>query len=302
MTMLSTAWKVLLIIFTAITSVSGISSNSFIMIVTYLKHKRFLKLSPRNQIQFTMCLNNLLLQCSTVLFILVMFLIPDVQRELRQVASFVLCLFMAFGSWLAAWLCAFYTVIVVRFRHKVITSLKMKLPSLVPKLLLVTFLGCLSITVPSIWYLNSETAQNMTGNLTYSNISDTHVFHQSDWHYLVIFHTLGTILPVVISIISLVLTVTSLLGHIWRIKHNDSSWNRPLNVAHYKACRTIFLFVAVFVIIVVVGIIFVSKNGIQNFMLVLKAQIYPTELSFILISGSSKVKRALYRVVPCTSQ
>ncbi|XP_053550839.1 taste receptor type 2 member 7-like [Bombina bombina] len=302
MTMLSTAWKVLLIIFTAITSVSGISSNSFIMIVSYLKHKGFLKLNPRIQIQFTMCLNNLLLQCSTVLFILVMFLIPDVHRELRQVASFVMCLFTAFAAWLAAFLCAFYTVTIVRFRHKVITSLKMKLPSLVPKLLLVTFLGCLSSTVPSIWYLNSETAQNMTGNLTYSNISDTLVFDQSDWHYLIIFQTLGTILSVIISIISLVLTVTSLLGHIWRIKHNDSSWNRPLNVAHYKACRTMFLLVAVFVIIVVVGIIYVSKYGKHKFMLVLKAQIYPTELSFILISGSSKVKRALYRVVPCTSQ
>ncbi|XP_053550824.1 taste receptor type 2 member 40-like [Bombina bombina] len=274
------------------------------MVVIYMKQRRFLRLSPSNQIQFTMCLSNAFLQCTMVLFVYVFVISPDVHGILIYITHFTVSLFIAFSSWLTAWLCALYCVTLVSFRHKLITSLKMKLPAVVPKLLLVTFLGCLSITGAFVWCIKLTNHQVMTDNLSYNSTKNTKVIMKkccSTW-----FYTLSSILPMISSITSLFFTVTSLLGHIWKIKHQKSSLSDPQLDAHYKACKTMVMFVIVFVILVVAKTLANSSLSLREDVTInlfsCLYQCYPTEMSLILIFGSSKLKRALRRAISCTRQ
>ncbi|XP_053550816.1 taste receptor type 2 member 40-like [Bombina bombina] len=261
-------------------------------------------MTPRNQIQFTICLNNICLQLMASIYSLMYNLSFQYlfSRELKAAVFFVFYFFFSFSHWLSAWLCIFYCVTVVSCKNCFITGLKMRLSVVVPKLLLVTALGCFSITVPSFWYLNVTSNLDVSRNLTTTNTNAQVMYHDNN-PYRVVTYVFGSILPTVICIICLIITVTSLLGHVWKLKCTMSSLRDSHDEVHYKACKTMLLLGNVFLFLFVVQIISASSNtssiNVPRLIMLCSCQIYPTELAIILILGCSKLKRALFRIARC---
>ncbi|XP_053550813.1 taste receptor type 2 member 40-like [Bombina bombina] len=246
-------------------------------------------MTPSNQIQFTMSLNNIFLQF--------MELINALISDFKSAVFVFFILSLSLSYWLCAGLCALYCVTVVSFTNRFITRLKMRLPVLVPKLLLVTALGCFSISVPSIWYLNIVPQPDVTRNLTTNNIPHDYL------HYPVFLLALGGIVPLIISLTCLLITVTSLLRHVWRIKLNATNMSDAQLDAHYRASKTMGMFATVFVVLTVVYVTYLSLNSdtrsVENMIFDSLRQLFTTELSVILILSSYKLKKALCKMFPC---
>ncbi|XP_053550815.1 taste receptor type 2 member 40-like [Bombina bombina] len=273
------------------------------MVVIFMEQNRFLTMTPSNQIQFTMSLNNIFLQFMLLMsasdFSFKFFII----KEILQVRCLFYTFFLSLSYWLCAGLCALYCVTVVSCKNRLITRLKMRLPVLVPKLLLVTALGCFSISVPSIWYLNIVPQPDVTRNLTTNNIPNSQVMFHDYLHYEVFLIALGGIVPLIISITCLLITVTSLLRHVWRIKLNATNMSDPQLDAHYRACKTMVMLATVFVVLIMAQLTYLTLTAanvsLEMMIVHCLGQLFPTELSVILILSSCKLKKALCRIVPC---
>ncbi|KAM4641863.1 taste receptor type 2 member 41-like [Discoglossus pictus] len=252
---------VISVAFASIQIITGILFNSFIMIVSLQDRDDFSQ-SPSSQIQFTMVMANVILQCvlATYGFVAVFSPLMICSKEFSTVMLFLIFFLVNLSFWLTAWLSSFYCVTIVRFINKVISSLKMKLSGVVPKLLLVTVLGSYAISVPSICLSHFEVHLNLSGNMTsnYSGTVDVLIQPHFDSIHLIVYTTFGCFLPLIITLTSIVFTLYSLLGHVWRIKLKTSSSGAPQLGAHYRACRTMILLVTLDVIFSLVSILAAS--------------------------------------------
>ncbi|KAM4632118.1 taste receptor type 2 member 43-like [Discoglossus pictus] len=263
------------------------------MVVSLQDQSGCLKSSPSNEIQFAMGLTNLFVQCIITVDAVGLWLSP--LEELQTAMHFLIGFSSNLSFWLDAWICSFYCVTIVNFKNHIMTSLKMRLSSVVTKLLMVTVLGNVIISVPAIWNPPPSTKQMGTTNQT--------------THYLTYnsFITIsGCVLPFILTITSFGFTLASLLGHVRRIKLNESTSIAPQLEAHYRACRTMKLLVICLMAFNLTEIIdwFDPHNNKLEKKVITSAMegLYSTAQSIIVISGSSKLKAAFCRIGRCIKQ
>ncbi|KAM4628451.1 taste receptor type 2 member 9-like [Discoglossus pictus] len=292
--------------FASIQTITGIFFNSFIMIVSLQDQDGFSQ-SPSSQIQFTMGMTNVILQCvlATYGFVSLSSPLTFFSKEFSTIMLFLIFFLVNLSFWLTAWLSSFYCVTIVRFSNKFISSLRMKLSGVVPKLLFVTVQGSFAISVPSIWYFHYEVHVTLSENMTSNYTGNVNVLIQPDlnFFYAMVYSTIGCFLPLIITLTSIGFTLASLLGHVWRIKVNTSSSGAPQLAAHYRACRTMILLVTLYVMFSISEILatsaFMSFTNVWTFIAWYTSFLYPTIQAAILISGSSKMKIALCRLLQC---
>ncbi|KAM4632400.1 taste receptor type 2 member 9-like [Discoglossus pictus] len=292
--------------FVSIQTITGIFFNSFIMIVSLQDRDDFSQ-SPSSQIQFTMGMANVILQCvlATYGFVSLSSPLMIVSKKFSKITFFLIYFLVNLSFWLTALLSSFYCVTIVRYSNKVISSLKMKLSGVVPKLLLVTVLGSFAISVPSIWYFHYEVRVTLSENMTSNYTGNVNVLIQPDlnFFYAMFYSTIGCFLPLVITLTSIGFTLASLLGHVWRVKLKTSSSGAPQLAAHYRACRTMILLLTLDVMFSVSEILatsaFMSLTNVWTYIAWYTSFLYPTIQAAILISGNSKMKIALCRLLQC---
>ncbi|KAM4608093.1 taste receptor type 2 member 9-like [Discoglossus pictus] len=297
---------VLSVAFVLIQTITGIFLNSFIMIVSLQDRDDFHQ-SPSSQIQFTMGMANVILQCILAIFGRVAVFSPliVVSKEFSTIMFFLIYFLVYLSFWLTAWLSSFYCVTIVRFSNKFISSLKMKLSGVVPKLLLVTVLGSFAISVPSIWYFHYEVYVTLSENMTSNYTGNVNLLFQPDlnFFYAMVYSTIGCFLPLIITLTSIGFTLAFLLGHVWRIKLKTSSSGAPQLAAHYRACRTMILLVTLDVMFSLSEILaasaFMSLTNVWTYIAWYTSFLYPTIQAAILISGNSKMKIALCSRLQC---
>ncbi|XP_053550823.1 taste receptor type 2 member 40-like [Bombina bombina] len=276
--------------------IAAIILNLYIMATSFLDQSKKFSLSPANQMYFYMGLVNVCLQVIMTLqgYVYVFSPVTYVSKEFSVPVCLCFLYFIYLNLWLTAWLCSFYCVTIVRFRSKFVTRLKMSLSTVVPKLLLITAVGCVIISVPSIWGVQVVAQQNMTQELTH-NIHNFIVVFNFTHYYFIIFITFGCSLPLVLSLTSVGFTLTSLFGYIWRIKVTESSLSAPQLEAHYKACRTMLRLIITYLVFIVSEIhISTSILSTSNILMVATffiALLYPTSQSAILIFGNPRLKK-----------
>ncbi|KAM4617721.1 taste receptor type 2 member 40-like [Discoglossus pictus] len=284
-------------IVTIILSISGFIFNSFILTVSFRDQNGYFTLRPSGLIQGGMALTNVVLQCLFTVQANIAFISSHLFAHRQVGVTLVLleCFTINYSSWLTAWLCSFYCVTIVNFQHKVVTSLKMRLSGVVPKLLLVTALWSFSIGVPSIWYvqLQHQTTRNLTGACTTNGV----LVREFNTLYTIVFTTLGCVLPLIITLTTIGFTLASLLGHVRRIRLNDSISSVPQLEAHYRACRTMILLVIHYVIFNMAEMssvfLLMSRERVLDIITWLVILLYPTAQALIVISGSSRLTKAL---------
>ncbi|KAM4632091.1 taste receptor type 2 member 9-like [Discoglossus pictus] len=285
-------------------TIIGLLLNCFILAVSIQDQNEDFTLSPSKQIQFSMGLTNVIIQSMLTIegYVSVLSPVTMFSKEFSTVIVFVHFFLNYFSSWLPTWLCSFYCVTIVRFKHNLMTSLKMGLSVVVPKLLMVTAMGSLGISVPSIWCVEFGIQQKITGNVTNNHTGNDDVIQFNvDFFYGMVFITFGCFLPLTLTVTSIGFTLASLLGHIWRIKLNAFNVNGQQLTTHYRACRTMILLVIFYVTFnlctATMASFPMSSVSVWSTIVQLYTLWYPTVQAAILISGSSKLKKTFCRHV-----
>ncbi|XP_075421246.1 taste receptor type 2 member 7-like [Ascaphus truei] len=290
-----------------ITCIAGTIFNSCIMAVSYRNWRKDTSHNLCDLILLSIGLSNVVLQCiiSTQSFLL---RIPSHIRFYRDIllALTFLDVFLVFLSfWLTAWLCVYYCIKISNFMHRLFFRVKLWVSSVLQKLLLMSAVGSFIISVPSLWLCRQlDPQENSTYSLTAncSAVSETTNYYISNITIvptLVTAAVLGCCLPFLLSLTSIGLTLTSLWGHVWRMKQKTSDVSIPRLQVHSRAARNMILLVVLSMSMFLSQIYPLFFNNdpkeILSYICLYTLMCYPTAQAFLLILGNTKLRRTPLR-------
>ncbi|KAM4603219.1 taste receptor type 2 member 4-like, partial [Discoglossus pictus] len=152
----------------------------------------------------------------------------------------VFCSTFLSSSWITAWLSTFYCIKIVTFQHRLITYLKLRFSILLPWLLSGSIILSFSLTslmvVPSL-YAPFDNLVNNTNSSSYEQIYYMYLYINTFIYGL----TTASCVPLLLSVISLGLTITSLILHVLRLRRGSSHISFSQVKAHVHAAITMTL-------------------------------------------------------------
>ncbi|KAE8578530.1 hypothetical protein XENTR_v10023628 [Xenopus tropicalis] len=268
----------------------GTILNSSIIAVYLSDWKKGVKLGECDQISLSMGCTNLLLQCLITFgaaFVSYGLYLPFAKKVFFTFYT-VFLFFNSLSFWLTACLSICYCLRLVNLSPKLFIWLKRRLSRTVAPLLLWSVAISFASILPVIWISDTETDQNTT-LIYYDNTSI------ANWSFLVTAFAFGIGLPSLITAICIVLSLISLLRHIWRMKQNPQ-FGSPQLKNLIRACRTMFLLMALnwlyFLIIFSSVLKSNSMDTIWDMVLLLGNVLKPSCQAIVLIFGNSKLLSA----------
>ncbi|XP_063789058.1 taste receptor type 2 member 1-like [Pseudophryne corroboree] len=173
---------------------------------------------------------------------------------------------MFFTSWLSAWLCAYYCATITNFSHRLF-----------------------------VW---TEEGHSENGTLSSSTVTGVVC---SSLLYMILLNCLGFCFPFLVILISLMITSSSLIRHIWNIKNKNSGITPPKLQAHTNAIRTIALFLILSGVYYIAEVIIFTGNS--NSTVSLKyfswcmIMIFPTAEAIVITQGSARFRKVFLGMV-----
>ncbi|MEE6513459.1 hypothetical protein FKM82_021105 [Ascaphus truei] len=236
---------VLVVTISIIPCIAGTIFNSCIMAVSYKNWRKDTSLNQCDLILLSIGLSNLMLQCimNTQWFLLLVRSHIWFYSEICSSLFFLELSLIFLNFWLTAWLCVYYCIKIANCMHRLFLRVKLWVSSVLQNVLLMSAVGSFIISVPSLWTCRQiDPQENSTHSLTAncSAVSETPAFYISN---IVIVVVPGCGLPFLLSLISIGLTLTSLWGHVWRMKQKTSDFSIPRLQVHSRAARTMILLV-----------------------------------------------------------
>ncbi|MEE6512401.1 hypothetical protein FKM82_019355, partial [Ascaphus truei] len=269
-----------------IACIVGYIFNSCIMAVSYRNWRNDISLNQCDLILLSMGLSNVALLC----VLNTESLLPMVRSHIRfysEIYSAVIFLelFLIYLSfWLTAWLCVYYCIKIANFMHRLFFRVKLWVSSVLQKLLLMSAVGSFIISVPSLWTCRQIDPQENT------NCSETYALEIS---YIIV-TVLGCCLPFLLSFISIGLTLTSLWGHVWRMKQKTSDFSIPRLQVHSRAARNMILLVVLSMAVCMTQLYLLFFPDDPNNILITICWYfslwYPAAQAFLLIQGNTKLR------------
>ncbi|XP_075421234.1 taste receptor type 2 member 7-like [Ascaphus truei] len=275
------------------------------MAVSYRNWRKETSLNQCDLILLSMGLSNLALLCilNAELFL---YLVPShiqFYSEIHSALNFLGMFLLYLNFWLTAWLCVYYCIKISNFMHRLFLRVKLWVSSVLQKLLLMSAVGSFIISVPTLWLCQQiDHQENSTYSLTAncSAVSETPAFYSS---IIIIEAVLGCCLPFLLSLISIGLTLTSLWGHVWRMKQKTPDFSIPRLQVHSRAARTMILLVVLSMSFIITEIYFLFfLYDIENILKEIFGFFflcYPTAQAFLLIQGNTKLRRVCQGLLHC---
>ncbi|OCT61868.1 hypothetical protein XELAEV_18047898mg [Xenopus laevis] len=269
------AVTVISIVMVIVTWPCGTILNLSIIAVYVSDWKKGVKLGESDQLSLLMGCNNLLFQC--FITILEAFYLYghclSIEEKLCFVVSAALIFSISLSFWLTAGLSICYCLRLVNISLKFFIQLKSRLSHTVTPFLL----GSLAIS-----FIITLSSANW---ISYSKV--------------------GNCLPSLITSICILLSLISLLRHIWRMKQN-TQFGSPQLKNLIKACRTMFLLMALnFLFFLIISGSAITQNSMEtiwNMIFLLGELSNPSCQAIVLIFGNSKLLSAWTKTVFPQSQ
>ncbi|XP_030047924.1 taste receptor type 2 member 8-like [Microcaecilia unicolor] len=312
-----------LIIIAALT-VLGSAANSFIVVVNCIDWVKTRQLNSNDIILTSLGIVRFFFQWTVMLHRIILMIYPNLftLAEFRNVIYIIwTCLDYA-NIWFAALLSIFYCVKIPNQRHPIFIFLKLKIPQIIPWLLLGSMLASLVNGIPVIWLVknsHSNSTMNLSSNSMVTNCSLSWNLcedHQSNstkdtspniaskldllldsyYTYGVPMLCIGYSLPFFIFCVALLLLIRSLWGHTWHRKGNNCN---PSLEVYFTAIKImvsfLFLYISNFICIIlrISGLVNVKSPWFSVVSVVHVA--YPSLHSVILILSNSKLRQVLKR-------
>ncbi|XP_075421240.1 taste receptor type 2 member 7-like [Ascaphus truei] len=275
------------------------------MTVSYRNWRKDTSLNQCDLILLSMGLSNLDLLCimNTQSFLFLVRFHIQFYSEVRSALYFLQMFLVYLSFWLTAWLCVYYCIKITNFMHRLFLRVKLWISSVLQKLLLMSAVGSFIISVPTLWTCHQiDNRENRTHSLT-ANCSvenETPVFYISN---ITIAAVLGCCLPFLLSFISIGLTLTSLWGHVWRMKQKTSDFSIPRLEVHSRAARNMILLVVLSMSVCLANIYLLlypnDPKNIWSHIFWYVTMSYPTAQAFLLIQGNTKLRRVCQGILQC---
>ncbi|XP_040211658.1 taste receptor type 2 member 4-like [Rana temporaria] len=296
--MLSPEW-IVIIVFTLLETLMAFILNIGIVLADSKSWRQGQKWNPSDLIHLIIGLVNIVLQSSLTGqgIVFVFFLPAFVLKEVYLPAIFLTMSLIYCSYWLSAWLCVYYCISITNLPHQVFVWLKKTFSSYLPHLLLLSMVASILITLPTIWTVEVKVIKESLGNGSHDSATISAAFSFS-FAYIQTANVLGCFLPFLLILVSIVVTVSSLLKHMWKVKQNDSGFGGSKFRAHINAIKTMILFLILFIIFFIdVNVFFMMGINTNNPVTIAAWVIFisfPLAESIIIIQASAKLRKFLF--------
>ncbi|XP_069591790.1 taste receptor type 2 member 143-like [Ranitomeya imitator] len=223
-------------------------------------------------------------------------------REIIVPITVVMLTLVYFTFWLTAWLCIYYCVTSSTFSHPFFVWSKRNISMYLPHLLLLSAVICFFISLPSIWTATLEVTLQSAVNTSLGQIFISGTYHLQPL-YIQSASFLGCYVPFLLILASIIVTNSSLIRHLWRIKQKESGLSQTKYQAHINAVRTMWLFLTISIIFCVSEILFFSLSpNPENYLTLVNWLIFmsfPTAESLVITFANPKLRRQIMAKILC---
>ncbi|KAM4024022.1 taste receptor type 2 member 40-like [Anomaloglossus baeobatrachus] len=255
------------------------------------------KLNPPDVINLLIAAANIMLQCFisfqgllSIFFISILFM-----REVYVPITVGTLTLLYSTYWLTAWLCVYYCVTISNFNHPFFLWSKRNISMYLPRLLLLSSAGSFFISLPAIWTASVKVTLQSAVNSTNDPIFVTGSLHLQPL-YIQTAAFIGCYTPFLLNLVSIIMTNSSLIRHVRKMKQKDSGLSQTNFQAHVNAIRTMWCFLTISIIFCISEILLFSMSLIHEDYSVFNGLIFmsfPTAESFVIIFANPKLKREI---------
>ncbi|XP_075141491.1 taste receptor type 2 member 41-like [Leptodactylus fuscus] len=243
--------KIVRFIIMVITGICGTFLNSFIVALNFRFRRDITASGSYKKLLFIIGLINIIYQ--GILIIKTIFETFDFDMDINGYFFIITFKFTAIGVnvWNTTWLSIFCCLCLLDSSNSFFLKIKSKFFSTVSYLFVGSVLVSMAIHFPFFWTTTLDIPQNTT---EYPTISGYRL--HMDYYYVIFSLLFGFSIPFFMTCVSIALSVTTLLRHVWRIRHSDSHLTSEQLQGHYRAVRTIVIRVILdilFFLVIVLG-------------------------------------------------
>ncbi|XP_029470269.1 taste receptor type 2 member 7-like [Rhinatrema bivittatum] len=318
------------LITTAAFTVLGSVVNAFIVAVNGTEWVKSRRLNSIDIILTSLGAARFCFQWEIMLEKIIFAVYPDFTTQTESANTlFFTWVFLELSSfWFACWLSVFYCAKIANFSHPLFIFLKLKIPGIVPWLLLGSILVSLVISFPTAWGFcriyphnyttdfspNSSILTNCTltwdlckkhpnnsikvlsPNITAGGLKLVH----KNYAFLKPTIGLGYSLPFFIFCVAALLLIGSLWKHTRQMKGNTMAFTNPSLEAHFIAIKIMtsyFFFCTFYFICAIMDMMdWVSDESPWTLVISIGIAAYPSLHSVILILSNAKLKQSWARI------
>ncbi|KAM4024023.1 taste receptor type 2 member 40-like [Anomaloglossus baeobatrachus] len=296
MMMLGAGW--ILVIICLLDTGLGYILNVFILVASVKSLKTGQKLNPPDLINLVIGMANIALQCFLILQGLLFSLFISIlsMREVYVPITVSTLALTYFTYWLTAWLCVYYCVTISNFNHPFFLWSKRNISMYLPHLLLLSAAGCFFISLPAIWKASMEVTLQSPVNSTNDPILIPGSLHFQSL-YIQTTSSMGCYTPFLLILVSIVVTNSSLIRHVRKMKQKDSGLSQTKHQAHINAIITMWCFLTISIIFCISEILLFSGSLRSEdpyiILIGLIFTFFPTAESLVIIFANPKLKRQI---------
>ncbi|NWV93284.1 T2R40 protein, partial [Machaerirhynchus nigripectus] len=256
---------------------------------------------PYDSIMISLSLSRILLQCWTILdLFLTIFCEPSYYEKKMFVFIKTVYIFLNYSSfWFGAWLSVFYCIKVASFTQCFFIWMKKRIASLVPWMLLTSWLYSFAAAIPFAWDVDGV-HNNFTAPLPTTNSSEMRTTRKDSLTLLIYLCNAAVSLPLILSLASSILLIRSLWVHTRQMQNNASGFRDPSLEAHMKAVKSVCSLLILYVTYLI-AFIFLLCNIFLHFSIsksicIAVMAACPTGHSMVLIWSNPKFRELTARI------
>ncbi|KAM6099590.1 taste receptor type 2 member 40-like [Theristicus caerulescens] len=281
----------------AIEVVVGFIGNGFITAVNIINWIKTKKISSADTILIFLSTSRFVLQVTILMYIHSLYF-ADVFKLASVYKAFgAVWMFVNHASlWFSTWLYVLYCVKIINVTQWLLLQIKLRIAGMVPWLLLGSLVISSMTSLPLLWITPSTYLCSSTGICRENSTA-----HITDWDsshlYLLLLYFVGCFFPLVLSVVTSALLITSLWKHTKKMQCYVDTFRDPLIDVHLTAIKSIISFLILYLSSFVAQILLIlstsqSKDVVKVAVSLVVAGAYPSIHSIILILVNSKLKLA----------
>ncbi|KAM6093569.1 taste receptor type 2 member 40-like [Chlamydotis macqueenii] len=281
----------------AIEVVVGVTGNGFITAVNIVNWIKSKKISSADMILIFLSTSRFILQMTILMHIHSLYFADVLKLASVYKAFGAVWMFVNHASlWFSTWLYVLYCVKIINVTQWLLLQIKLRIAEMVPWLLLGSLVISSVTSLPLLWITPSTYLCSSTGNCKENSTADI-----TDWDssnlYLLVLYFVGCFFPLVLSVVTSALLITSLWKHTKKMQYYMDTCKDPLVDVHLTAIKSIISFLILYVSSFVAQILLIlstsqSKDVVKVAVSLVVAGAYPSIHSIILIIVNSKLKLA----------
>ncbi|KAM6438953.1 taste receptor type 2 member 40-like [Rhynochetos jubatus] len=281
----------------AIEVVVGVTGNGFITAVNITNWIKSKKISSADMILIFLSTSRFILQVTILMHIHSLYFADEFKLASVYKAFGAVWMFVNHASlWFSTWLYVLYCVKIINVAHWLLLQIKLRIAGMVPWLLLGSLVISSVTSLPLLWITPSTYLCSSTGNCRENSTA-----YITDWNrshfYLLLLYFVGCFFPLVLSVVTSALLITSLWKHTKKMQCYVNTFRDPLIDVHLNAIKSIISFLILYISSFVAQILLIlstsqSKDVVKVAVSLVVAGAYPSMHTIILIIVNSKLKLA----------